>query len=196
MANHLPTDRLEHLYDVVFHLVADHGYEAVRMDRIAREARVSTATLYRHWGSKSRLVVGVLSASGGVDAEAPEDTGTLLGDLHAAVDPMADAMPQVVRFLLSITLAMRDDQELAEAYRAHGLPVLTNFVQVILDRALARGEIQPSDKLVQFLTASMLAPWAVAGVLLAESVHAASVHEYIDAVVAPSLSLSPHPKEV
>nr|BFF22845.1 hypothetical protein GCM10025732_08100 [Glycomyces mayteni] len=53
----LSAERETEIFGCVERLVREHGYENVTMQQIAAEARTSTATLYRHWNGKPRLVV-------------------------------------------------------------------------------------------------------------------------------------------
>src|SRR6266542_6402050 len=56
------------------------GFEALEVPEIARRAGVHASTIYRRWGSKSRLVGEAVLERGGPLSPTP-DTGTLRGDL-------------------------------------------------------------------------------------------------------------------
>src|SRR6266508_6116912 len=56
------------------------GFEALEVPEIARRADVHASTIYRRWGSKSRLVGEAVLERGGPLSPTP-DTGTLTGDL-------------------------------------------------------------------------------------------------------------------
>lgn len=193
MAQHLSPERIHEIYEVVFQLVAEHGYADVRIDQIAKAAHTSTATIYRHWGSKSKLVVGVLTADK-PDGDACLDTGSLLGDLHARADAVANELPTALRFLTSIALAASHDEELAASYREQGVPVIRRTLDSAVDRAVARGEIRADHPALGNLIPVLLAPHLVTRLLLMGTVTASDVHDYIDTVIAPLFDLTPTPK--
>lgn len=53
----------KHLLDVAQRLFYAEGIRSVGIDRLAEEARITTATLYRLFGSKEGLIVGYLQRS-------------------------------------------------------------------------------------------------------------------------------------
>lgn len=193
MANVLSHERITEIQQVVFDLIAEHGYEAVRIDQIAKAACTSTATVYRNWGSKSGLVMSLFAAEAERGVADFPDTGSLLGDLHADVDFRAAVIPSAVRFLASIALAMRDDEELAAAYRRHALPVFRQVLDEIVARAVRRGEIAPDAPILQHLLLLQVAPWVVSDLIFAEQFDAARMHAYVDDVIAPLLAATTQP---
>lgn len=66
------------ILDATLHLLAELGYGGLTMDKVAAEAKVSKATMYRRWPSKVHLVITAFS-------QLPElpcpDTGNLRQDL-------------------------------------------------------------------------------------------------------------------
>ncbi|GAK08511.1 transcriptional regulator, TetR family [Geomicrobium sp. JCM 19038] len=50
------------ILDSTLERIAEHGYEAVTMDHIAKAAGVGKATIYRRWKSKQELVVEAISS--------------------------------------------------------------------------------------------------------------------------------------
>lgn len=185
MANHLTPERIREIHGIVFELVAEHGYDAVRIDQIAKAAHVSTATIYRNWGSKSALVISVFTSDEALEPEKVTDTGSLVGDLHAMIDARADVLELGVRFLVSITSAMRRDPELATAYREQALPAILGANGIVVERAIARGELDASDPIARLVTTLSITPWVVSGVLLGEQMTPAGAHEFVDVVIAP-----------
>lgn len=53
-------EKRQHLIDVATRLFNEHGYHAAGVDRVIQEAGIAKTTLYRHFGSKDRLIVEVL----------------------------------------------------------------------------------------------------------------------------------------
>ena len=57
------------------------GLSGVSIDEVSRASGVSKTTIYRHWPSRSALLIDACSRLGG--AYPPPDTGTVQADLHA-----------------------------------------------------------------------------------------------------------------
>src|SRR5690349_7150425 len=66
------------------------GISGVSIDAISRQSGVSKTTIYRHWPSRSALLLDAC-ASFGTPAAIP-DTGSLRGDLLALLKSLADAL--------------------------------------------------------------------------------------------------------
>lgn len=75
-------ERRTAVFDTVFALLAEVGYDRMTMDAVAARAHVSKATIYRTWPDKPELVAEAL-AFHFADSPAPTDTGSLRGDLLA-----------------------------------------------------------------------------------------------------------------
>jgi AcrR family transcriptional regulator len=129
--------------DAALQLVAETGFDRATIDAIATRAGASKATLYRHWPGKHELVADAIRRRVKPALPLP-DTGTLRGDLLAAVKSMHRVMtsePGLVFF--GLLVAMRTDPELATLAReqlfAGRVPPHDNPVS----RAIARGELPP-----------------------------------------------------
>lgn len=125
-------------------LLREDGYAALSMLGVAHRAGVSPATLYRRWSSKEDLV-GAALASLHADWECP-NTGSVDGDVAAVVNGLAAKFEQESGTLLPGLIG--------EIVRNHDLRRLvqerlgapgSSFVDEILERAVARGEIPPQD---------------------------------------------------
>ena len=124
-------------------LMATDGVYELRMDDVAARAGVGKATIYRRYRSKEELV-GAAVGTFVSEIEIP-NTGSaredLLALMRAAVrvysrDLEAGLMPGLVN-------AMRRDPELAHSFREGFLARRRAALTVVLDRAVARGELRP-----------------------------------------------------
>jgi TetR/AcrR family transcriptional repressor of mexJK operon len=81
-------------------LFVTHGYGAVSMDVVAREAGVSKATLYAHFASKDRLFATIITEAchQGVAAASQLTAADAETDIRAALTGLGD---RVLRFLLA-----------------------------------------------------------------------------------------------
>ena len=122
---------------------AARGYGSLSLERVAARAGVGKAALYRRWPSKAAMAMDLVE---GLSASllAPPDTGTLRGDARTFLSSLSRVLrhPMVRAILPDLH---------AEAARGSDLaPLLTRVAaarrgraEAILDRAAARGELDP-----------------------------------------------------
>jgi AcrR family transcriptional regulator len=137
---------------VVNSLLADHGYEGVSFEEVARRAGASKATLYRRWKSKREMVVAALKA-GPARREDLDDisTGSLRGDLLALcrrlVTTMRSTDSQTALLLLQAGL---EDPELCEEIERTLGPTGARLPDSVVDAAIQRGELSESVDVFPF----------------------------------------------
>ena len=127
---------------MAFELLAEVGYESLRLDAVAARARASKATLYRHWPTKARLAAeAVRTCKGGTGTLVP-DTGSLRGDLLAWFSELAETTTgEDGPLLAGLVMAMRTDPDLAAEMRAMRTSK-SPTARIICARARARGELR------------------------------------------------------
>jgi AcrR family transcriptional regulator len=124
-------------------LLAEAGLGGVSVDEVARRSGVAKTTIYRHWPSRSALLLDACSNLG-AKSQAP-DTGTLKGDLTALATNMAGRLrsDRWASILPSMIDAAERDPELAEVHtRLHAGYMAPLYVAI--DRAITRGELPPA----------------------------------------------------
>ncbi|GAA5027452.1 TetR/AcrR family transcriptional regulator [Microbacterium fluvii] len=128
-------------------LLLDAGYHGFTIDAVADRAETSRSVLYRRWDDRAALLDAVLTF--GLNQgrrDEPEDTGTLRGDMIAALQS-ANARNSAIAPLLSVFMG--------EYYAASGQSVADvrarafgdragRSLRIILERAVARGEADPA----------------------------------------------------
>lgn len=128
-------------------LLRENGYHGFTIDAVAERAGTSRSVLYRRWDDRAALLEAVLSHGlnqGRLDE--PEDTGSLRGDILAALRH-ANARNSTIAPLLSVFMG--------EYYAESGRTVADVRAQAfgtragqsldrILERAVARGEADPT----------------------------------------------------
>lgn len=124
-------------------LVGERGYERVTVDGIAARARASKATIYRRWATKAELVVDALRRhAGGSAAVELADTGSVRGDLKAALDGIERVITGSSGVsLLKLVEAVRDDARLRELIRGQVRDGSVSAAAAIVNRARDRGEL-------------------------------------------------------
>ena len=120
-------------------LIAEVGYDRTTVEAIAGRAGVSKPTIYRRWpNGKEEIVVEALRAKRAASAVLP-DTGSLRGDLLAMLGAIVETIDaRVAGGLLS---QLRSSDELATLFREEVVADERRRYDVLLTRALARGEI-------------------------------------------------------
>ncbi len=123
-------------------LLAERGLAAMSIEEIAARAGVGKATIYRRWSSKGLLALDAFVDSFREQQPQP-DTGTLRGDLTAALTSWIRATTQTPagRMLTGLIAEAQHDAELRAAWRDRVIEPLRVQHRIMLDRAIARGEI-------------------------------------------------------
>jgi AcrR family transcriptional regulator len=123
-------------------LLASRGLAAMSIEEVAARAGVGKATIYRRWSSKGLLALDAFVASFREQQPLP-DTGTLRGDLIAALTAWVRAVTQTSMgpMLTGLIAEAQRDPSLHAAWRERVLEPLRSQHRIMLDRAIARGEL-------------------------------------------------------
>jgi AcrR family transcriptional regulator len=126
-------------------LLAARGLGGMSIEEVAARAGVGKATIYRRWPSKGLLALDAFVVSFRAEQPLP-DTGSLRGDLLSALRLWVRAVTStpVGRLLASLIAEAQHDPELHAAWRDRVLEPLRTQHRIMLERAVARGEISPS----------------------------------------------------
>ncbi|MDN5917561.1 MAG: TetR/AcrR family transcriptional regulator [Pseudonocardia sp.] len=122
--------------------LAEVGYAALTMERVASRARTSKAALYRRWPGRAELVMEACRERGIADDDVP-DTGSLRSDvidlLRLISATMATSVGGIMRGLLA---EMTRDPEFAALIRDRVHHVGPATIRTVLERAVERGEVE------------------------------------------------------
>jgi AcrR family transcriptional regulator len=123
-------------------LLAERGLAAMSIEEVAARAGVGKATIYRRWSSKGLLALDAFVTSFQEKQPLP-DTGTLRGDLIAALTAWVRAVTgtSMGAMLTGLIAEAQHDPSLRAAWRERVLEPLRSQHRIMLDRAIARGEI-------------------------------------------------------
>ncbi|GAB3449462.1 TetR/AcrR family transcriptional regulator [Actinophytocola sediminis] len=143
----LPRRRGEELLNAIYTAtlaeLAESGYAALTVDRVAKRAHTSKASMYRRWPSKVELVIDAVYRNVR-DALVPPDTGDLRQDalalLRQCADLLAGPRGDLVRGLIPEVLR---NPELGAA-RARIATLSDDPMLTVLRRAADRGAVRPS----------------------------------------------------
>jgi len=130
------------IMEAAVELLAEVGYDAMSIESIATRARVSKATIYRRWPGKAELVVDALRRRHEPHMAEPDDTGSLRGDLLAAVNNMLEQIAGMDGALIcGMATAVRADAQLGQMLLADKKAHSERLAGLIISRAQARGEL-------------------------------------------------------
>jgi AcrR family transcriptional regulator len=128
------------ILSAVIALLGETGYEAMTMDAVAARAHASKSTIYRRWPGKPELVRAAVDAHVAGRVLSAPDSGSLRGDLLAAMRSMRSLLtPEFMAMMSGLVHAMRADRELAASLRP--LVDEDSVSEQIIGRAVARGEL-------------------------------------------------------
>jgi len=118
------------------------GIGGVSIDEISRVSGVSKTTIYRHWPSRSALLIDACSRFG--NASPPPDTGNLRSDLHALVTELGEQLQSAAWASVypSIIDAAERDPEIAALQAGLHTAFMAPF-HAVIERAKDRGEVLP-----------------------------------------------------
>ena len=131
----------EALYRAFFEEWAERGFAAISLERVAARAGAGKAAIYRRFASHQEFAVAAVTTLG-LTVAMPEDHGSLAADVLAFLTRLRAVLrhPMIRRILPDLhaeaarSASMRDlNTQVAKARREQA--------QVILDRAIARGEL-------------------------------------------------------
>lgn len=139
-----------------YQLLTENGISGLSVDEVARRSGVAKTTIYRHWPSRSALLLDACSQLG-AKRDAP-DTGSLRGDLAVLTSDIAHRLTTArwPAVLPSIIDAAERDPELAGLHATLHSALIGAF-RTVLERAHKRGEM-PRKRGVNELIAAILGP--------------------------------------
>ena len=157
------------------------GLSGVSIDEVSRASGVSKTTIYRHWPSRSALLIDACSRLGG--AYPSPDTGTVRADLQALLTNLAEQLQTAAWASVypSIIDAAERDPEIAAMQSALHEAFMTPFHSVV-ERAKDRGEVQ-RDRPADDLIAAVVGPLFYRRWFSKEPINADFVDAIIDTVI-------------
>lgn len=169
------------ILDTTYTLLIDKGYADVTTDDIAAAARVSKATIYRHWRSKQELVVAAARMHFGT-VDAP-DLGSFADEVHWILENrLRDYRePGTLRLVGSLVGAATFDPQL-QALFTEWVEQLSRAIRRVVQRGIARGDVRPE---IDLLALETLVAGIVARTVVAQhSFSLATVERIVDLITA------------
>jgi AcrR family transcriptional regulator len=130
-------------------VLADTGYDGLTIDKVAARAGAARATVYRRWPTKADLVLAAVEqlSGGDVDLDALPDTGSLRDDMAAMILTETEEEQQFRTTVMTglLSLSFTDEPRLAEAATGAGVGPWIEAIEVLMRRAVERGEFPVAD---------------------------------------------------
>ena len=135
-----------------FRLMWEGGIGGVSIDEVSRRSGVAKTTIYRHWASRSALLIDACSRLA-TKPEAP-DTGGLKGDLTVLVARLAQQLKSArwPAILPSIVDAAEREKEIAQLHAQLQATFTAPYVAVI-ERGKETGELAKRQDVSELLAA-------------------------------------------
>jgi AcrR family transcriptional regulator len=173
--------------------LGEHGYDRMSMDDIASRARVGKAAIYRRWPSKAAVVADAIAHwRRGLGPVEPPNTGSLRGDIDALVAAVPDfdeAALSTIKVIVGAATAAMHNPVLAAAVDELALSTPRQMVKVVLDHAVARGEIPAGRDLT--LIPDALLGLNVLRVMTGRPIDRVYVRRVLEEVVLPLATADP-----
>lgn len=157
----LPDKRVERSRSTVlaetYRQLSQGGISGVSIDAISRQSGVSKTTIYRHWPSRSALLLDACSRFG-APAAVP-DTGSLRGDLLTLLTSLSDALNGSAwsKAYPSILDAAEREPEIAAVQQQLHHSFMVPF-EAVLERAKRNGDPSLQGRATGEIVASLVGP--------------------------------------
>jgi AcrR family transcriptional regulator len=133
------------LLDATWQEIVDRGYAAMTIESVAERAGTSRPVIYRRWPTKADLVRATLERTMTRDPMELPDTGSLRGDLIAVMRYANERRIGTTALLASYLGAYFQETGTSPAeLRESVLGDRSSAIDVVIDRAVARGEVDPA----------------------------------------------------
>lgn len=133
------------ILDATAEILAESGVRGLTIEGVAERTGVAKTTIYRHWASKEDLALSLLIANARRMMPVA-DLGDTRAELVAVVRNTARTLDGTVmgRVMQGLVGALAESPELAEAFRRHVVATRHAALGEVIDRGIARGDLQPS----------------------------------------------------
>jgi AcrR family transcriptional regulator len=183
----------EAILDAALAELAEVGFAALTLDRVATRAGVHRATVYRRWASKEDLVTDTVIAAAARDVPQP-DTGSLREDLreltHAIVANLAAPVSQA---LLRTQVSESGKVPGIEAVTAAFWERRFSLATTIIRRGIERGELSPQTD-PDFFVETLIAPLFLRALVTMRPLTSGYADRVVDSALGTLAPSSPGPR--
>lgn len=181
----------EALLDAAWDELAERGYAGLTYEGVAARAGTSRTVLYRRWPEKKELALAAVRHRGAQDLPQVPDTGNLRDDLVGLLEDVNRRRGEVGLVLATVAKDFHADTGLTPRdVREHWLGDRPSGMLAVIDRAVARGEVDPAR--VTPRTVSLASDlWRTEVIMTMGSAGREALTQIVDEVVVPVLTGRP-----
>lgn len=135
------------ILDAAWAELLEQGYAGFTIERVARRAGTSRPVLNRRWSGRTALATAALGRHIALNPIAVPDLGSVRDELSLLLRRMSDrARPDIISLIFEMQKDLAGKQSSLAEMRAQFKARLLNpdVFQAILQRGIARGEIDPA----------------------------------------------------
>lgn len=133
------------LLDAAWQEFVDKGYDRFTIESVAERAHTGRDVIYRRWPGKAELLRAAVTRAGAQQQVVVPDTGTLRGDMLELLRQANRSRAQLgVQMILQLGGYHAETGTGFAELRNAFLSERGDAVQTILERAVARGEVDPA----------------------------------------------------
>ncbi|HHC08670.1 MAG TPA: TetR/AcrR family transcriptional regulator [Actinobacteria bacterium] len=174
------------MLDAAYRLLAEHGPAAVTHLRIAEEAGVSRATVYRHWPDRGSILLDLLRRGTELRVTPPPPDADLLTRVTLLLRSFAAALSGEGGRVLAAMVGLAEwDEDVAAALRQMA-GIGPGMLADLLGRGVAGGELDPSVD-VSLLVDRLIGPLYLRRLLYREPIDDERVERLVAATLVPLL---------
>jgi len=178
----------EAILDAGWEELMERGYSGLTLEAVAKRAGTSRTVLHRRWPSRLELAAAAMARYFSLNAVTVPDLGSVRDELILLLRKLSDrGTPVLIRLMLEMSEDLADARSNFAGLRAQvGRPGL---VEEILQRGIARGEIDPARLTPRI--ASLPADLARHEAMMTlERLPDAVIREIVEDIFLPLVSLS------
>ena len=179
------------ILDAAMTELAEHGYDALTIERVADLAQTGKASIYRRWPTKLDLTLDAVDANLPTFGTAP-DTGALRTDLLVVMRRINKILSTRSGAAMRACLSdLKSHAELSDAIRDRLMPPRKRVVLDVLEQGVTRGEVRPeaiTDRIVELGPKLLHTELSECGRPLRESELVAIVDEVLIPILSPRSS--------
>jgi AcrR family transcriptional regulator len=180
------------ILDAAWDELAENGYGSFTIDAVAQRAGTSKPVIYRRWADKHELVRAAVRHTAHRERRTIPDTGSVREDLLVLADYFnRERLPLAAVIGVQLAAYFRESGTSPADLREVMLAGVRSAFDVVLDRAVARGEVDP-ERLTPRIRDLPFALYRHEVLMSLRPVPREVMEEIVDTIFLPLVAPRPH----